>query len=105
MKLKRKLLIKNNSLFGNVKITKNANPDKYSYSRYRIGFDSRSHFSNPNFDWGENVIIFGADMSSSAHNANRKNGKKKRKNILILGKGPTQGLDDTTLTVEAEYSI
>ena len=31
--------------------------------------------------------------------------KKKRKNILILGKGPTQGLDDTTLTVEAEYSI
>ena len=82
MKLKRKLLIKNNSLFGNVKITKNANPDKYSYSRYRIGFDSRSRFSNPNFDWGENVIIFGANMSSSAHNANRKNGKKKKKKYL-----------------------
>ena len=52
----------------------------------------------PNFDWGENVIIFGADMSSSVH-ANNKN-----KDILILGKGQTQGSDNTTLTLEAEYS-
>ena len=29
----------------------------------------------------------------------------KKKDILILGKGPTQGLDDTTLTAEAQYSI
>ena len=27
------------------------------------------------------------------------------KNIFILGNGPTQGLDDTTLTAEAQYSI
>ena len=25
--------------------------------------------------------------------------------ILILGEGPTQGLDDTTLSVEAKYPI
>ena len=25
--------------------------------------------------------------------------------IYIFGKGPTQGLDDTTLTAEAQYSI
>ena len=31
-------------LFGAVKLTKNADPDKYSYSRYGIGFDSRSLF-------------------------------------------------------------
>ena len=37
-------------LFGNVKIIKNANPDKYSYTRYGIRFDSRSIFSIPNFD-------------------------------------------------------
>ena len=30
---------------------------------------------------------------------------KKGKNNLILGKGPKQGLDDTTLTAEAQYSI
>ena len=49
--------------------------------------------------FGKNVIIFGADMSSSAHIDNKK------KDILILGKVPTQGLDDTTLTAEKEYSI
>ena len=38
-------------------------------------------------------------MSSSVHIDNKK------KYILILGKGPMQGLDDTTLKAEAEYSI
>ena len=28
-----------------------------------------------------------------------------KKYILILGEGPTQGLDDTPLTVEEKYSI
>ena len=32
-------------------------------------------------------------MSSSAHVDNKKD-------ILIIGEGPTQGLDDTTLTAE-----
>ena len=31
--------------------------------------------------------------------------KNENKDILILGKGPTQGLDDTTLTAEGKYSI
>ena len=47
----------------------------------------------------KNVIIFGVDLSSSVHIDN------KGKDILILGIGPTQGLDDTTLTAEAQYSI
>ena len=38
-------------------------------------------------------------MSSSVHIDN------KNKDILILGEGRTQGLDDTTLTAEAKYSI
>ena len=28
-----------------------------------------------------------------------------KKYILILGKGPTQGLNDTTLTAKAQYPI
>ena len=28
-----------------------------------------------------------------------------RKDILIIGKGPTQGLDDTMLTAETQYPI
>ena len=39
------------------------------------------------------------DMSSYVHIDN------KGKDILILGEGPTQGLDYTTLTVEAIYPI
>ena len=38
-------------------------------------------------------------MSSSVYVDN------KGKDILFLGKGPTQGLDDTTLTAEAQYPI
>ena len=51
-------------------------------------------FSFPIGEFGKNVIIFGADMSSSVHFDNKKN------NILIIGEGPTKGLDDTTLTAE-----
>ena len=48
---------------------------------------------------GENFIIFGAYMSSYVHIDN------KGKDVLILGVGPTQGLDGTTLTAEAIYRI
>ena len=48
---------------------------------------------------GKNVIIFGADMSSSLHIDNE------GKDILIIGEGPTKGLDDTTLIAEARYPI
>ena len=43
-------------------------------------------------------IIFGVDMNSSAKVDNRK------KDILILSKGPTQGLEHT-LSAEKIYSI
>ena len=38
-------------------------------------------------------------MSSSVHIDN------KGKHILILGKGPTQELNNTTLTAETQYSV
>ena len=79
----------NNSLFGSVELTKNADPNKYKYSGYGIGFDSCSEFSFTDGSIRENVIIFGAYMSSSLHIDN------KNKDILTLGEGPTQGLDDT----------
>ena len=49
--------------------------------------------------WGKNVIIFGDDKRSSVHIDN------KDKDILILGEGQTQGLDDTTITAEAKYPV
>ena len=81
-----------NCLFGSVKLTKNADLHNYKYSGYIIGFDSHWEFSLSDVTMGKNVIIFGVDVSSSVHDDN------KAKDILILGEGPTQGLDDTTLT-------
>ena len=61
-----------NCLFGAVTLTKNADIEKYKYSGYRIGFDRRSSFSFPSGGFGQNVLIFGADMSSSTHIDNKK---------------------------------
>ena len=69
-------------LFGSVKLTKNADPDKYKFRCYDIGFDTRSEFPF-------------TDESIDNNN----------KGILILGEGPTQGLDDSTLTAKAKYLI
>ena len=89
----------NNCLFGSVKLTRNADLDKYKYDGYVIGVDSPSAFSFTYVRKGKHAIIFGADKKSSVHIDN------KNKYILIFGKGPTQGLDDTKLTAEAKYPI
>ena len=87
-----------NCLFGTVILTENADIDKCGYSGYGIGFDRKSSFSFPGGRFGQNVLIFGADMSSSAHIDNKK------KDILVLGRGPTQVLEHT-LTAGKKYSI
>ena len=87
-----------NCLFGAVKLTKNADIEKYGYSGYGIGFDRHGSFSFPGTESGRNLMIFGVDMSSSTKIDSRK------KDILILGKGPTQGLEHA-LSAEKMYSI
>ena len=79
-------------------MTQNADIDKYGYSGYGIGFDRRSSFSFPSGGFGQNVLIFGVDMSFSTHIDNKKKG------ILLLRKGLTQGLGHT-LTAEKMQSI
>ena len=85
-----------NCLFGAVTLTKNADIEKYKYSGYGIGFDRRSSFLFTGGGFGQNVLIFGADMSTSIHIDNKK------KDILVLGREPTQGLE-STLTAEKMY--
>ena len=80
-------------LFGAVKLTENADIDKYKYSGYVIGFDRRGTFWFPSAGFGNNVIIFAVNMSSSVHVDNKKD-------ILIFGEGHTQVLDDTILAAE-----
>ena len=61
-----------NCLFGAVTLIKNTDIGKYGYSGYGTGFDRRSSFSFPGGGFGQNVLIFGVDMSSSAHIDNKK---------------------------------
>ena len=68
------------------------------YSDYGIGFDIRSSFWFSGRGFGQNVLIFGVDMSFSAHIDNKK------EDVLVRGKRPTQGLEQT-LTAEKMYSI
>ena len=61
-----------NCLSGTVTLTNNADIDKYGYSGYGIGFDRRSSFSFRGSGFGQNVLIFGVNMSFSAHIDNKK---------------------------------
>ena len=79
-------------------MTKNVNIDRYGYSGYGIGFDRKGSFSFSGGGYGQNVLILGVDMSFSAHTDHKK------KDILVLVIGPTQGLEHT-LTAEKMYSI
>ena len=83
-----------NCLFGAISLTKHVDIDQYKYSGYGIGFDRKGEFSFGSNGFGRNIIIFGADMSSSVHANNKKN------NILVLGKDFTPGLNNTAIYAE-----
>ena len=68
-------------LFGSVKLTKNADPDKDKYRGYGTGFYYRSKFSLTDGSVGKNIIILGVHMNSYVHIDNN------NKDILIIGKG------------------
>ena len=76
-------------------LIKNADPDKYAYTGYGFGFDSRSGFSFTDLMWFWHLVW--CELISVYCN--------KRKDILFLGFGPTQRLDNTNWTAEAQYSI
>ena len=93
-----------NASFGAMQITKNADTSKYNYKGYGICFDEGNSFGHTiresNFDHttnARNVIIFGADMSSSVHVTNRAN------HIYVMGKGFVQGINDTTIYSEKNF--
>ena len=63
-----------------------------------LDFDTHGFFLEPSSEAGRNVITFGVDMSLSKKIDNRK------KDILVPGKGATEGLE-RTMSVEKMYSI
>ena len=85
-------------LFGKIKLPKNVDTDKYKYQGHGIGFHLSGIFSHPDGANGKNVIIFGFDMTNSKHANNQ------TKDVLVLGHGLIQKIDDTTIYVEKIYS-
>ena len=81
-------------LFGAVKRAKNANPARY-FILDMVLDSNHAQFLISNFDVGNNDNIFGADNSSSVH-------ADINIYILVLGEGPTQGLDNAAVTIEAK---
>ena len=84
-------------LFGANKLTKNSDIDKYKYSGYGIGSDSRGSFSHPGGKNDTKVVIFGADLSSSVHANNKLN------TALVLGKAFIEGINGTAVYAEKMY--
>ena len=95
-----------NTLFRAMQITKNATDNsKNNYKGYGICFDERNEFGHTITEGGRahptdarNVLIFGADMSSSVHATNRAN------HIYLMGTGLTQGINDTTIHAEKTFT-
>ena len=50
-------------------------------------------------DFARNVVIFGVDNSSSSHTDNQKY------NFLVLGYGPTEGINDTVRAAERKLVL
>ena len=58
---------------GAVQLTKNADPDKYSYWEQGVGFYSCSPCSFPNFHWGKNFLMLRVKNSWLDHIDNKEN--------------------------------
>ena len=81
-----------------MQIAKNADTSKYKYKGYGICFDEGGMFSMGNINNGRNVLTFGVHERSLVHANNKAN------NILIMGDGFVQGINDMTLYAEKIYS-
>ena len=87
-----------NCLFGATTVVKNSDKEKHICSRYGITFDTAGSWSFDN-EFARNVIIFGADNSSSSHSDNRKN------NFLVLGENRTYGINGSFGSPEKKFNI
>ena len=65
-------------------------------SGYDIGFDARSQFLLSNSKCGKNIVIFVVNNSSFVHADDIK------KDVLLRGGRPTDGLNDAAIIAEAK---
>ena len=89
-----------NCLLGVVKFSKNNNLDKNRYGDYVIGFDSGLQFFYcQTVAWVKMLLVLVLIWGHLCMLITKK------KDILVLGEGLTQGLDNTTIIPEVKYPI
>ena len=82
-------------LFGTVKLVRKRIKSKFTYNGWRIAFDGEGSWSFGN-ELARNILIFGVENSSSSHTDNWKH------NLLVLGEGPADGVNDGTGAAEKQ---
>ena len=79
-----------------MQLIKNSDKENHVDRGYGIAVDGKGEWSFGN-DYAKNVVIFGVDNSSSSHTDNKKNG------FLILGDGPTFGINGSFGASESNF--
>ena len=85
-------------VFGTGKLVRKAVKSKFTYNDQGIACDGERSWSFGN-GFARNAIIFGVENSSSSHVDNPKN------ILLVLGKGLTDGINDTPRTAEKKLVL
>ena len=88
-----------NSLFGAMQITKNADISKYNYKGYGICFNGRKEFAHVRKRGNFNDTTMARNVNVSFN----KHANNKRNNIYVMGKDYVQRINDTTLYAEKIY--
>ena len=78
-----------NCFFGTAKLVGNETKSKFIYNGQGITFDVKGSWSFDK-DFARNFAIFSIDNSLPSHPDNWKN------NLLVLGEGPTDGINNST---------
>ena len=88
-----------------MKMTKNADTEKYEYQDHGRGFDLTGTFTHPDGGTGKNVILRGAGWGGGGVDmTNSKHANNKAKDFLVSGRDLRQKIDDTTIYTEKTYS-
>ena len=90
-----------NCLFGATEVKKPNNttdPQKWQYSGYGFAFDRTGQFTHNDGGLARNIIIFGADLSTSRHSTNE------TQNMLVLGHAFIKKINNNTIYAEGSYS-
>ena len=80
------------------KINKKRRQTKFTYNGQGRPFDRKGNLSFDN-DYAGNVAIFGVDNSSASHTDNQRN------NFLVLGEGPTEGINNSVGAAEKNLAL